>query len=39
MCKKNLYIETKISITLNIFDTEDFWKTSLYEENLISTKV
>ncbi|CAN6815496.1 unnamed protein product [Brassica oleracea var. botrytis] len=27
MCKFFLYMETKIPIRLNIFDTEDFWKT------------
>ncbi|WZZ36523.1 hypothetical protein YC2023_019924 [Brassica napus] len=27
MCKFSLYMETKISIRLNIFDPEDFWKT------------
>ena len=27
MCKFSLYIETKIPISLNIFDPEDSWKT------------
>ncbi|KAL0754067.1 hypothetical protein Bca101_091735 [Brassica carinata] len=27
MCKFSLYMETKISIRLNIFDPKDFWKT------------
>ncbi|CAN7058930.1 unnamed protein product [Brassica rapa subsp. trilocularis] len=27
MCKFYLYMEIKISIRLNIFDPEDFWKT------------
>nr|VDD33137.1 unnamed protein product [Brassica oleracea] len=27
MCKFSLYMEIKILIRLNIFDTEDFWKT------------